>query len=159
IFNMFVFFEVFLIASYVLLTIGSSRIQLREGFKYLIVNVISSNILVLGIGYLYSVVGSVNMADIQVKLSNYDGNLSVITLIGAVIMIVFLTKAAIFPLYFWLPASFNAPPIPILAPFGALPTKVGVYALTRTYSLFFSLDFHYISTFLVVLSILTILIG
>ncbi|QYA48819.1 Na+/H+ antiporter subunit D [Nosocomiicoccus ampullae] len=159
IFNMFVFFEVFLIASYVLLTIGSSRIQLREGFKYLIVNVISSNILVLGIGYLYSVVGSVNMADIQVKLSNYDGNLSVITLIGAVIMFVFLTKAAIFPLYFWLPDSYNAPPIPILAAFGALLTKVGVYALMRTYSLFFSLDFNYISTFLVVLSILTIIIG
>lgn len=159
IFNMFVFFEVFLIASYVLLTIGSSTIQLREGFKYLVVNIISSNFLVLGIGFLYSVVGSLNMADIHVKLSNYDGNLTVITLIGVVIMFVFLTKAAVFPLYFWLPDSYNAPPIPILAAFGALLTKVGVYALMRTYSLFFNLDYSYISTVLLVLSMLTIIIG
>ena len=72
---------------------------------------------------------------------------------------VFGMKAAIFPLYFWLPSAYSAPPIPVLALFGALLTKVGVYAIMRTYTLFFTHDLSYTHELLLILSIITIIAG
>ena len=103
--------------------------------------------------------GSLNMADIHIKLSNYDGNLAIMTIVAVVFLFVFATKAGLFPLYFWMPGSYNAPPMPVIALFGALLTKVGVYAIARTYSLFFTNDVGYTHQVLLLLSLLTIIVG
>lgn len=158
IFNMFVFFEVLLIASYVLIVLGGEKKQLRESMKYLIVNVISSALFVVAVGLLYSVVGTLNMADISVKITEVEQP-GIITVIAVLFLLVFGIKGAIFPLYFWLPGSYAAPPMPVLALFGALLTKVGVYAIIRTYTLFFIHDVSFTHELLLVLSVLTIIFG
>ncbi len=158
IFNLFVFFEVLLIASYVLIVLGGEKKQLRESIKYVLVNVISSALFVITIAFLYSVIGTLNMADISVKIAQI-GQPGIITVIAILLLIVFGVKGAIFPLYFWLPGSYAAPPIPVLTLFGALLTKVGVYAIMRTYTLFFVHDIGFTHGILTVLSILTIIAG
>ena len=158
IFNLFVFFEVLLIASYLLIVLGGEKKQLRESIKYILVNIVSSALFVITVAYLYSVVGTLNMADISVKIAEI-GQPGIITVIAVLMLIVFGIKGAIFPLHFWLPSSYAAPPIPVLALFGALLTKVGVYAIMRTYTLFFIHNVGVTHEILMVLSILTIIIG
>lgn len=158
IFNMFVFFEVLLMSSYLLIVLGGEKVQLRESIKYILVNVISSALFVITVAFLYSVVGTLNMADISLKIAEI-GQPGIITVIAVLFLIVFGLKGAIFPLFFWLPSSYAAPPIPVLALFGALLTKVGVYAIMRTYTLFFTLDQGYTHELLMILSILTIVAG
>jgi len=160
IFNLFVFFEVMLMSSYVLLVLGGTKLQLRESIKYLLVNVISSALFVIAVAYLYSVVGTLNMAHISARISeiSVNGMPGILTVIAVLFLIVFGLKGAIFPLYFWMPGSYYAPPVPVLALFGALLTKVGVYSITRTYTLFF---YHDMDAFglLSVLAILSIVLG
>ncbi|MCM3745463.1 Na+/H+ antiporter subunit D [Sporosarcina luteola] len=158
IFNMFVFFEVLLIASYLLIVLGGEKKQLRESIKYILVNVVSSALFVITIAYLYSVVGTLNMADISVKIAEV-GQPGIITVIAVLMLIVFGVKGAIFPLYFWLPGSYAAPPVPVLALFGALLTKVGVYAIMRTYTLFFIHNVGVTHEILMVVSVLTVIVG
>ncbi|MGD6857776.1 Na+/H+ antiporter subunit D [Bacillus infantis] len=158
IFNLFVFFEVMLMASYVLIVLGGTKIQLRESIKYILVNVISSALFVIAVGYLYSIVGSLNMADISVKIAAF-GQPGILTVVAVLFLIVFGLKGAIFPLYFWLPGSYYAPPIPVMAVFGALLTKVGVYSIMRTYTLFFYHDQGYTHEILSILAVLTIILG
>ncbi|PAE39782.1 Na+/H+ antiporter subunit D [Bacillus sp. 7884-1] len=160
IFNLFVFFEVMLMSSYVLLVLGGTKIQLRESIKYLLVNVISSALFIIAVAYLYSVVGTLNMAHISARINeiSVNGMPGILTVIAVLFLIVFGLKGAIFPLYFWMPGSYYAPPAPVLALFGALLTKVGVYSITRTYTLFF---YHDMDTFgiLSILAILSIVFG
>ncbi|MCM3711584.1 Na+/H+ antiporter subunit D [Sporosarcina luteola] len=158
IFNMFVFFEVLLIASYLLIVLGGEKKQLRESIKYILVNVVSSALFVITVAYLYSVVGTLNMADISVKIAEV-GQPGIITVIAVLMLIVFGVKGAIFPLYFWLPGSYAAPPVPVLALFGALLTKVGVYAIMRTYTLFFTHNVGVTHEILMVVSVLTVIVG
>lgn len=158
IFNLFVFFEVMLMSSYVLLVIGGTKIQLRESIKYILVNVIASGLFVAAVAYLYSVVGTLNMADIAVRIDEV-GQPGIITVIAVLFLIVFGLKGAIFPLYFWMPGSYFAPPIPILALFGSLLTKVGVYSILRTFTILFYHQADYTHTLMAVLALLTIILG
>ncbi|WP_071460540.1 Na+/H+ antiporter subunit D [Bacillus massilinigeriensis] len=158
IFNLFVFFEVMLMSSYVLLVLGGTKIQLRETIKYILVNVISSALFVITVAFLYSVVGTLNMAHISARIAE-SGNSGILTVIAVLFLIVFGLKGAIFPLYFWLPGSYYAPPAPVMALFGALLTKVGVYSITRTYTLFFYHDAGFAIELLQILAIFTIIAG
>jgi multicomponent Na+:H+ antiporter subunit D len=158
IFNLFVFFEVMLMSSYVLLVLGGTKIQLRESIKYILVNVISSALFVITVAYLYSVVGSLNMAHISVRIAEANQP-AILSVIAVLFLIVFGLKGAIFPLFFWLPGSYNAAPAPVMALFGALLTKVGVYSIIRTYTLFFYHDLGYTHRLLAILAIVTIIVG
>jgi multicomponent Na+:H+ antiporter subunit D len=135
-FNLFVFFEVLLMASYGLIVLGGERVQLRESVKYVLLNLFSSMLFVTTVAYLYSVVGTVNMAQIaeRVQLQDQTG---ILTTIGILLFFVFATKGAIFPLYYWLPKSYIVPNPVVSALFGALLTKVGIYSILRTFSLIF----------------------
>lgn len=158
IFNLFVFFEVMLMSSYVLLVLGGTKIQLRETLKYILVNVISSALFVITVAYLYSVVGTLNMADLSRKIAEVNQP-GIITVVAVLFLIVFGLKGAIFPLFFWLPGSYYAAPAPVLALFGALLTKVGIYSIFRTYTLLFYHDTGYTHSLLGALSLLTIVVG
>ena len=135
-FNLFVAFEVMLIASYGLLLLGGELPQLREGFKYVVINLMASAVFVLAAGMVYGLVGSLNMADIGRRVAAHGADPR-ITLLALLLALVFATKAAVFPLGFWLPNSYPAPPAATSAFFGAVLTKVGVYALVRTFTLMF----------------------
>lgn len=158
IFNLFVFFEVLLMASYLLIVLGGEKGQLKGSIKYILINVISSALFVITVAFLYSVVGTLNMADIAVKIAEINQP-GIVTVIAVLFLMVFGLKAAIFPLYFWLPTSYAAAPIPVLTLFGALLTKVGIYAITRTYTLFFVHDLSYTHDLLMALAIATIAAG
>ena len=158
IFNLFVFFEVLLMASYTLIVHGGEKPQLRETIKYLLVNIISSALFVAAVAFLYSVTGTLNMADLAVKIPQIEET-GILTVIAVMFLVVFGFKAAIFPLYFWLPGAYFAPPTPILALFGALLTKVGVYAIIRTYTLFFTMNIDFTHELLAIVAIMTILAG
>src|SRR5690625_30092 len=142
IFNLFVFFEVLLLSSYGLIVHGGTKYQLRESFKYVIINVFTSALFVVAIAWLYSVTGTLNMAHIaeQVAVLKQTG---VINVIAMMLFIVFATKGALFPLYFWLPKSYFGPPAAIAALFGGLLTKVGIYAIIRVFTLIFNHDISY----------------
>lgn len=156
-FNLFVCFEVMLIASYVLISLGGTKLQLRESIKYLLVNIISSALFVAAIAYLYAVVGTLNIAHLSQRIAE-AGQGPLITVISILLMIVFSLKAALF-LYFWLPGSYSAPPTAIAAIFSGLLTKVGIYALIRTFTIIFYHEPGFTHLILGWLGILTTLFG
>lgn len=135
IFNLFVCFEVMLISSYALIVLGGTKPQLRESIKYVLINILSSALFVAAVAYLYGVTGALNMADLSVRVAE-AGQSGVLNVIAILFMIVFALKAGLF-LFFWLPGSYGAPPAAISAIFAALLTKVGLYALLRTFTLIF----------------------
>lgn len=137
-FNLFVCFEVMLISSYALIVLGGSKRQLRESIKYMLVNILSSALFVTAVAYLYGALGTLNMAHLSQRVAE-AGQGGMLNVIAILLMIVFSLKAGLF-LFFWLPGSYAAPPAAIRALFAALLTKVGVYALVRTFSLIFYHD-------------------
>lgn len=134
-FNLFVCFEVMLLSSYVLLTLGGNKRQLREAIKYVVINIVSSWFFLVALAYLYGAVGTLNMAHVSVRVAE-AGQGPLLTTVSIIFLIVFSLKAGLL-LYFWLPGSYSAPPAVTSALFGALLTKVGIYALFRVFSLIF----------------------
>lgn len=135
-FNLFVFFEVLLMASYALIVLGGGKVQLKESIKYVLINLFSSILFVTAIAFLYAVVGTVNMAQIAQRVQEVEQQ-GILTTIGILLFFVFATKAALFPLYYWMPKSYIVPNPVISALFGALLTKVGIYSIIRVFSLIF----------------------
>lgn len=156
-FNLFVFFEVLLMASYGLIVLGGGKVQLRESLKYLLINLFSSIIFVTTVAFLYAVVGTVNMAHIAERVQEVEQT-GILTTIGIVLFFVFATKAALFPLYYWMPKSYTVPNPVVSALFGALLTKVGIYSIMRIYTLIFVTD-ELTSTFFIIIAGLSMLFG
>lgn len=156
IFNLFVFFEVMLLSSYVLITLGGNRYQLREAIKYVAINIVSSWFFLVGIAFLYGSLGTLNMAQIAQRVTE-AGSTPLLTIVSLILLIVFSLKAGLL-LYFWLPGSYSSTPTVTSALFGALLTKVGVYAIFRVFTLIFN-DGQYISTIISVMAGLTLIGG
>jgi multicomponent Na+:H+ antiporter subunit D len=136
-FNLYVWFEVMLMSSFVLLALGGERPQLEGGIKYVTLNLLSSAVFLAAAGILYGTAGTLNMADAALRLrSLQDSGLP--TVLGVMFLVAFGIKAAAFPFFFWLPASYHTPPVPIAALFAGLLTKVGVYAMIRVFTLIFT---------------------
>ena len=130
IFNLYVWFEVLLISSFGLLILGSEREQIDGALKYAVLNLMATTLFLITVGYLYAIFGTLNMADIAVKVRDYADTAPLMTL-TALFVLAFSMKAAAFPVNFWLPASYHTPRVVVSALFAGLLTKVGVYALIR----------------------------
>ena len=156
-FNLYVWFEVMLIASFGLLVLGGRPEQIDGGVKYVALNLVSTIMFLTGIGLLYGMTGTLNMADLASAVDNADQRL--LTVVAVLFMIAFGVKAAVFPLFFWLPASYHTPAFSVSAVFAGLLTKVGVYALLRTFTLIFDHDTAFTHTILLWVAALTMIVG
>ncbi|WP_075693156.1 Na+/H+ antiporter subunit D [Corynebacterium sphenisci] len=134
-FNMYVGFEVLLVASYVLLTLGASAQRIRAGVSYVVVNMLSSTVFLLAIALVYAAVGTVNFAHASIRMEALPQGTR--TAIFGVLLVAFAVKAAVFPMSSWLPDSYPTAPSTVTAVFAGLLTKVGVYAIIRARSVLF----------------------
>ncbi len=157
-FNLYVWFEVMLIASFGLLILGGRAEQIDGAVKYVTLNLIATLLFLTGIGLLYGVTGTLNMVDLRgaVDASDQQGLLLVISMF---FMIAFGMKAAVFPLFFWLPAAYHTPTYGVSAIFAGLLSKVGVYALLRTFTLIFDNATDYTHTILLGVAAATMITG
>ncbi len=130
IFNLYVWFEVLLIASFGLLILGNERPQLDGAVKYALLNLVATTLFLIATAYLYGLVGTLNMADIAARVKGLPDGAPINTIV-ALYLVAFSMKAAAFPVFFWLPASYHTPRSVVSAVFAGLLTKVGVYALLR----------------------------
>ncbi|MEP2641333.1 monovalent cation/H+ antiporter subunit D [Roseobacter sp.] len=136
-FNLFVFFEVLLIASYGLMIHAGGDARLRAGVQYVLFNLLGSTLFLFALGAIYAQTGTLNMADLAQRVALIDGADTVGIRIAAVLLLlVFAIKAAVLPLHFWLPSSYAEAPAPVAALF-AIMTKVGAYAIIRVYTMIF----------------------
>ncbi|GAB3048930.1 Na+/H+ antiporter subunit D [Virgibacillus ainsalahensis] len=156
-FNLYVNFEIMLLASYVLIALGGEKVQFRESIKYVVINVVSSFFFLIGIAYLYGTLGTLNMAHISQRVAE-SGQTPLLTVIGIVFLVVFSLKAGLL-LYYWLPGSYSAPPTAVAALFGALLTKVGIYAMFRVFTLIFYHEPSITHTMIGVMAALTLIGG
>lgn len=157
IFNLFVCFEVMLLASYALIALGGRTEQLRESLKYVITNIIASWLFLVAIAFLYGTIGTLNMAHIAQRVQEVGPD-PLITTIALFFLIVFALKGGLL-LFFWLPGSYSVPPVPIAAMFGALLTKVGMYAIIRTFTLMFTTQPEITHQLITIMAIITIIAG
>ncbi|QOR38597.1 monovalent cation/H+ antiporter subunit D [Billgrantia diversa] len=138
-FNLFVFFEILLIASYALLLHGGGRARSRAGLHYVVINLAGSALFLIALGTLYGLTGTLNMADLALRVAEAPPeDAPLLAAASLILLVVFGIKAAILPLLFWLPRAYSASSAPVAALF-AIMTKVGIYAILRVFLLVFAL--------------------
>ncbi len=159
-FNLYVWFEVLLLSSFGLLTLGGTRGQLEGGLKYVVINLIGSTLFLIGCGLVYGVAGTLNMAHLAERFASVPtSDRTFITVLASFFLVAYGIKAALVPLFFWLPTSYHTPPIAVTAIFGGLLTKVGVYSLYRVLSLIYRGELPQLATLLLIVAGLTMVIG
>lgn len=137
IFNLFVFFEILLIASYGLMIHGAGKRRLQAGVQYVVFNLLGSTLFLFALGTIYGVTGTLNMADLSIRVAEMpETGTALIRVAAVLLLLVFAVKAALLPLHFWLPASYAEAPAPVAALFAVM-TKVGAYAILRIFTLIF----------------------
>jgi len=158
IFNLYVWFEVMVIASFGLMALGGERRQVDGAVKYVVLNLVATAMLLAAIALLYGMTGTLNMADLARVVGDHPqpGRIGAI---ATLFLVAFGMKAAVFPLYFWLPASYHTPAAVVSAIFAALLTKVGVYAIMRTFTLIFTVGESFTNGLILVVGVLTMLAG
>lgn len=154
-FNLYVGFEILLVASYVLITLGGTGPRIRAGVTYVVVSLVSSILFLVSIGLVYAATGTVNIAQLTLRIAELPGNVQL--LLNLALLIAFGIKAAIFPLAFWLPDSYPTAPAPVTAVFAGLLTKVGVYAIIRAQTQLF--PHSSVDQLLLVIAALTLIVG
>jgi multicomponent Na+:H+ antiporter subunit D len=161
VFNLFVAYEVMLMASYGMMMVGASPAQVRQTLKYIAINSIGSTLFVAGCGVVYATVGTLNMADLAVRTAQITGQRAgMVTAASMLLLLVFALKAATFPLIYWLPDSYPVVPAGVNGYFAGILTKVGVYSLLRVFVLCFRQEGHQFALdVLLFLSGLTMLLG
>jgi multicomponent Na+:H+ antiporter subunit D len=155
-FNLFVAIEMMLTASYVLITLGGRLEQVRSGMTYVVISLVASVLFLIGLAFTYAATGTVNMADLAGHIAELPSGVR--AALAGLLLVVFGIKAALFPLYFWLPDSYPTAPSPVTAIFAGLLTKVGVYAIIRTQTLLFPADSRP-ATLILVIAGATMVIG
>ncbi|SHL69723.1 multisubunit potassium/proton antiporter, PhaD subunit [Roseovarius litoreus] len=139
-FNLFVFFEVLLIASYGLMIHSGGRVRMKAGLQYVVMNLAGSTLFLFALGTVYAATGTLNIADLAEKVRALPVEDAALVRVAAVLlMMVFAIKAALFPVQFWLPATYSNAPAPVAALF-AIMTKVGAYAIIRVHTIVFGPD-------------------
>jgi multicomponent Na+:H+ antiporter subunit D len=154
-FNLFVGFEILLVASYVLITLGGTAGRIRTGVVYVVVSLVSSVLFLASIAMIYAALGTVNMVQISQRMGELPQQTQLV--LHVMLLLAFSIKAAVFPLSFWLPDSYPTAPAPVTAVFAGLLTKVGVYAMIRTETEMFR-D-NDLNTLLLVVALLTMIVG
>ncbi len=158
IFNLYVWLEVMMLSSFVLITMGAKKEQLEGGIKYMALNLIASLLFLAGLGLLYGKTGTLNMAHLA-RILNEDQQSFFMNTSAMLFFIALGIKTAIFPLFFWLPASYHTANITVTSLFAGLLTKVGVYALIRFFTLFFVQDAYFWHNLLLISAGFTMVIG
>ncbi|MEW2474180.1 Na+/H+ antiporter subunit D [Micromonospora gifhornensis] len=154
-FNLYVGFEMLLAASFVLITLNGTRLRIRTGSTYVVVNVLASMIFLISVGLVYAATGTLNLAHLAARLDALPDEVRLS--LQLMLLLAFGIKAAVFPLSAWLPDSYPTAPAPVTAVFAGLLTKVGVYAIIRTQTLLF--PGGQAGTLLLVVAGLTMLVG
>jgi len=156
-FNLYVWFEVMLIASFGLMVIGGRKIQLDAAIKYGFINFLATTFFLIGIAYLYGLVGTLNMADIMRKTPTVENG--AIASVAALFFLAFAMKAAAFPVNNWLPASYHAPDPAVSALFAGLLTKVGIYGLLRVHLMLIPQSHEQLQIVFMVVAVLTLVLS
>ncbi len=157
-FNLYVWFEVMLVASFVLMALHRTTAQVRAAFLYVALNLLSSSFLLTALGILYGQSGTLNMADLSASWQQ-NGPPRLHLPLAMLFFTAFGIKAALFPWFFWLPASYHTPPAAISAVFAGLLTKVGVYSMYRVFTLLFRELPSWVFVLIMVISAVTMVVG
>ncbi len=154
-FNLYVGFEILLVASYVLITLGGTGPRIRAGVTYVVVSLVSSILFLVSIALVYAATGTVNIAQLTLRIAELPSNIQL--MLNLALLVAFGIKAAIFPLAFWLPDSYPTAPAPVTAVFAGLLTKVGVYAIIRAQTQLF--PYSSVDGLLLVVAAFTLVVG